>query len=318
MPKNHTNLSLREAVNLLTYSYDIPYSTREKIYFKILNSFSPDLLRLDSSSSPLTSEIFDFSCLPFRSLKGQGFQYLANLSSTFKNELVSFAKQNLQIISNSPKSQVPPEVLHSHPPLLKLFCSRHIVDPISDYLNIIPSIQYISLWQTNPTKDYARTSEMYWHMDHHGHKFVKAFYYLSDVQLGDGHHEFILNSHIQPSFDTTLASKAPKLTKSLSSKRVLRGKFQLADDLLLPIMDRCLSIVGPSGSGFMEDTRGLHRGTPIISQSSRIILQALFVPFDSMKDPIHKVSISSHVASEIQRCNSYTQSEISKLLSIIN
>ena len=66
----------------------------------------------------------------------------------------------------------------------------------------------------------------------------------------------------------------------------------MSDDVVLPIIDRCISVVG-SGIGFMEDTLGLHRGTPIISDRSRIILQALFVPFDSMKDPVHKVSNST-------------------------
>ena len=155
-------------------------------------------------------------------------------------------------------------------------------------------------------------------MDHHGHKFVKVFYYLTDVALGDGHHEYILDSHFQPSFDAYLNVKAPQILKHLSSKRVLRGKHQLSDDVLLPILARRLSVVGPRGSGFMEDTRGLHRGTPIISDRSRIILQALFVAFDSMKDPIHKVSISPDVCSKIQRNNSYTQVELSKILSIIS
>ena len=92
----------------------------------------------------------------------------------------------------------------------------------------------------------------------------------------------------------------------------------MSDDVVLPIMDRCISVVGSSGMGFMEDTRGLHRGTPIISNNSSIILQALFVPFDSMKDPVHKVLIPPELIANIQRHNSYTKSEVSKILSIIN
>ena len=204
------------------------------------------------------------------------------------HQYLDFATQCFEDIPNSPKSQVPPDLLHSNSSLLSLFCSRHIVEPIANYLNIIPSLQYISLWKTDPTLDSQRTSEMFWHMDHHGHKFVKVFFYLSDVALGDGHHEFIINSHSQSSFDHFLSDKSPLLYKHLTLKRQLRGKHQLSDDVVLPIMDRCISVVGSSGMGFMEDTRGLHRGTPIISNTSRIILQALFVPFDSMKDPVHR------------------------------
>ena len=319
MPNTKSLLSLRQALDLLTYSYDIPYSKRAQIYSHILNTFPNDLLR--SSSSPIcsdTSSIFDFSALPFHSLIGDGFQYLPSLSKSLARDILSFASTSFHDIPDSPKEQVPPHLLHSNPHLLSLFCSRHIVEPIASYLNIIPSIQYISLWKTNPTSDSVRTSEMYWHMDHHGHKFVKVFFYLSDVELGDGHHQFISNSHLQPDFDDFLCKKSPLLFEHLSCKRKLRGQHQLSDDVLLPIMDSCISVVGPCGSGFMEDTRGLHRGTPIILDRSRIILQALFVPFDSMKDPIHKVQISPDIIQLIQCKNSYTKAEISKLLSIIN
>lgn len=319
MSKINSTLSLRQAVNLLTYSYDIPFSKREKIYFQILRTFPADLLRLPSSPLfPASPLIFDFSALPFHSLNGDGFQYLPSLSKSFTTDILSFAKQSFQVIPNSPKSQVPPDLLHANPSLLRLFCSRHIVDPIANYLHIIPSLQYISLWKTDPTPDSQRTSEMFWHMDHHGHKFVKVFFYLSDVALGDGHHDFVTNTHIQSSFDQYLSAKSPLLLKHISLKRHLRGKHQLSDDVVLPIIDRCISVVGSSGIGFMEDTRGLHRGTPIISDRSRIILQALFVPFDSMKDPVHKVSIPPDLIANIQLHNSYTKSEVGKLLSIIN
>tara|TARA_B100000674_G_scaffold499329_1_gene544073 strand:- start:3559 stop:4518 length:960 start_codon:yes stop_codon:yes gene_type:complete len=319
MPKSKSSLSLRQALNLLTYSYDTPYSQRAQIYSHILSTFSSDLLRLSSSSIRSdTSSIFDFSELPFHSLIGDGFQYLPSLSTSYIRDILSFATKTFQDIPDSCKAQVPPNLLHSNPTLLSLFCSRHIVDPIAHYLNIIPSIQYISLWKTDPTIDSARTSEMYWHMDHHGHKFVKVFFYLSDVDLGDGHHQFISNSHIQSDFDDFVSKKSPLLFQHLTSKRRLRGKHYMSDDVLLPIMDRCISVVGSCGLGFMEDTRGLHRGTPIISDRSRVILQALFVPFDSMKDPIVKVNIPPDLIRQIQRHNSYTKVEVSKILSIIN
>lgn len=318
MPKKTSSLSLPDAVNLLTYSYDTPYSLRQQIYSQILSSYSFDLLRPNLSSlSTGSPNIFDFSDLSFSTLTGSGFQYLPSLSPSFTQELLTFATDNLQDIPNSPKSQVPAKALHGSTPLLRLFCSRQIIDPIALYLNIIPSIQYISLWRTEPSSDYSRTSEMHWHMDHHGHKFVKVFFYLTDVQFGDGHHEFILNSHCQTYFDSYLDKNFPQLLKTIALKRKLRGKFHLPDDLLLPILDRRLSLVGSRGTGFMEDTRGLHRGTPIISDRPRIILQALFVPFDSMKDPIDKVSISPDIVSKIRSYNSYTQSEVSKILSII-
>jgi hypothetical protein len=303
---------------LLTYDYDSPYTEREKLYRIILNSYDSSLIfPYDYYISSDASKNFNLSSPNIPSLIQSGFQYLPPLSFSLLAKLLALASANLTPLVDSPKSVVPPEILHSSLPVLSLFSSRHIIDIVSRYLGIFPSIQYISLWKTDSTSS-LRTPEMYWHVDHHGHKFIKAFYYLTDVLLGFGHHEFICETHHQPSFDSFLQSNQPNFISHIHRKRRERGKYRLPDDLLLPFLPKTLRLDGQAGSGFMEDTRGLHRGTAIISNVPRIIIQALYVPFNSMKDPIDTGCLDSNSRNQIRSENSYTDLELNKLFHLIH
>lgn len=302
----------------LTYNYSSSYSSRESLYNKLLNGFHHSLITpyIGYSSGSFYNN-FSPSQSSELSLFHSGYQFLPALSPSLLSQLLDFALNNLVQLPDSPKSTVSPKLLHSSDIILSLFSSRLIVDAISRYLGVFPSIQYVSLWKTSSSSDVLRTPEMYWHMDHHGHKFVKVFFYLTDVHLGSGHHEFLINTHNQSSFDCFLSSNYPSFLPFLDLKRKHRGKYQLSDDLLLPLLSNLIQVQGSAGTGFMEDTRGLHRGTSIINASPRIILQALYVPFNSMKDPIDKGSLDLNCIKDIQSSNSYTKIEMSKLFQLI-
>ena len=96
-----------------------------------------------------------------------------------------------------------------------------------------------------------------------------------------------------------------------------RGGFLIHDDSLLPLWDSVISVVGKAGRGFMEDTRGLHRGTILPSSHKRIIIQALFLPFNSGKDPIYRPTISNDHLSHVKSENEYTGTEMRKLFQLL-
>ena len=50
-----------------------------------------------------------------------------------------------------------------------------MIRPTQHYLDIFPSIQFIAAWEVEGGEKPTRNNEMYWHMDHHEHKFVKVF-----------------------------------------------------------------------------------------------------------------------------------------------
>ena len=96
------------------------------------------------------------------------------------------------------------------------------------------------------------------HRDVDSLKFVKAFYYLKDVEDGDGHHEIYLGTH-----------------KNIPwALRLIRRYTE--DDLTANGVPLNLKKVkGKAGSGFIENTTAFHRGTVPV-KGDRIILSMSF------------------------------------------
>lgn len=174
--------------------------------------------------------------------------------------------------------------LSENPDLLKIATNDQVLFLLSKYFGCLPKIQFMTAWKTYQNDH--ELGEMFFHMDHHGHKFAKLFMYLNDVDLGDGHHEFVSSSHNWIVFKKTLAKpNLINLKNQIYAKRKWKGSFWVNNEVVNRfIPDSILKISGKAGSLFLEDTRGLHRGTRIISGKPRTIFQVLFTPFDSRKD----------------------------------
>ena len=70
------------------------------------------------------------------------------------------------------------------------------------------------------------------------------------------------NTHYQPSLDNTLKHAPNDLKSDLLQKRKMKGKFPMNNDLVRSFFGKSvLKIAGKAGICFVEDTRGLHRGT---------------------------------------------------------
>lgn len=133
---------------------------------------------------------------------------------------------------------------------------------------------------------------MSFHMDHHGHKFLKLFFYLTDVSLSEGHHEFIVQTHIQNNFDELikkLDNKNKHLFTQIKSKRQYGGNFLINDKLIEKFLKKnIIQIHGKARLPFIEDTRGLHRGTSFKDAPKRTVFQVLYTSSNNYKDPIKK------------------------------
>lgn len=172
--------------------------------------------------------------------------------------------------------------------ILKLATDNDILTLAANYFESQPKVAFIASWTTY-ADDPEDLGEMYFHMDHHGHKFLKMFYYLTDVDEGDGHHEYvskttdhILNNGKLASWRKTM----PDLAREYEKKRRLKGSYKVNEEVIHNhLQDDILKIYGKAGSCFIEDTYGLHRGTPIKNASLRTILQVCYAPKVHEKDP---------------------------------
>lgn len=94
------------------------------------------------------------------------------------------------------------------------------------------------------------------HFDLDDYRFMKFFFYLSDVDLDAGPHTFMRGTHTS------------KKLKDLFPVRRFTDR-EVHDQWG---KDRELNVVGPAGTGFGVDTFGLHKGTPP-RRTDRLLLQ---------------------------------------------
>lgn len=98
-----------------------------------------------------------------------------------------------------------------------------------------------SSWNTNPFQTASGITK--WHRDRDGHKVLKFFVYLKDTDIETGPHIFAINSHKE------------KFIKFIP-------QFRYDDAIVEKYYKKSVTFCGPKGFCFVEDTTGLHKGTP--------------------------------------------------------
>ncbi len=185
--------------------------------------------------------------------------------------------------------------LSSSRAFLELALNPKVLYMVKEYLGVWPRIAYLAVWKVEPNAE--DLGEMNFHMDHHGFKYIKAFYYLSSIEDGGGQHEYIEGSHNENRFDKKLNridKNKSEIWPEIKLKRQKKGKFKLNTQLLQKYLkDDIVKKIGKSGTSFLEDTNGLHRGTKIKNGKERILFQVLYTPFVMSKDIQQKSNLRS-------------------------
>jgi hypothetical protein len=118
------------------------------------------------------------------------------------------------------------------------------------YLGTIPRLIGVNLWWSYPvvsSPEERNDAAQMFHYDLDDFKFIKFFFYLTDVDEHAGPHVVIKGTHRRKAFTSTLD----------------RLKVRRYTDQEIAAMypdDRILPIVGPAGTGFAEDTLAIHKG----------------------------------------------------------
>lgn len=152
--------------------------------------------------------------------------------------------------------------------------SRLVSDPIllsiaCRYLESTPTFVGANLWWTFPViasdADRNRHAHLF-HRDVDDFRFLKFFFYLTDVAPGEGAHVCVAASHHRP----PLTRPGDRWNIRRYSDEEISAQFPAAD-----IREIC----GAAGTGFAENTLCVHKGlTPI--RESRLLLQLQFSLFD--------------------------------------
>jgi hypothetical protein len=137
------------------------------------------------------------------------------------------------------------------------------------YLGTSPHFLGCNLWWTFPTKP-IREDQLkhahFFHRDIDDFRFVKFFFYLSDVQTGDGGHWIVRGSNCK---SPHIRFRDHFVVRRFDDEEI--RSFYSADDIL--------EVTGSKGTGFAEDTLCVHKAASPI-RMPRLILQLQFALFD--------------------------------------
>ncbi len=129
-----------------------------------------------------------------------------------------------------------------------------------EYLGFNPVFDVLTMWWSARTGDeqlQSRAAQRY-HFDMDRLKFVKFFVYLTDVDTETGPHCYVRGSHQRKPAD-------------------LRKDDRLSDEEVLQhyAPEDVVELVGEAGTILAVDTRGFHKGKPLV-QRDRLIFQVQF------------------------------------------
>lgn len=133
---------------------------------------------------------------------------------------------------------------------MRALCDSPVVHAIARaYLGHHAKLVSRQLWWTFPTQADEKTRRKvahYYHRDIDDWAFLKFFFYVTPVQLGDGSHHFVRGSH-RPGWKQ-LSVEALQKTR-WTDERIRRGYGA----------ERMIEFHGDAGMGFAEDTFGVHK-----------------------------------------------------------
>jgi ectoine hydroxylase-related dioxygenase (phytanoyl-CoA dioxygenase family) len=144
-----------------------------------------------------------------------------------------------------------------------LMCDPSIIHVAQNYLETTPIVDVVGMWwNTDFQKEPDSEAAQYFHFDMDRIKWLKFFFYLTDVDEEKGPHSFVEGSHRDGGIPFSMTSKGyARLSDEEVSKYYGKDKIKV--------------FTAPKGTIIAEDTRGLHKGTNVIN-GDRLLFQIQF------------------------------------------
>ena len=214
-----------------------------------------------------------------------------NVKQAYTNEKVLFDKNN----PISPRYQYNDEEVFRCAPLQELIFDQSLFGFAQEYLGCKPILDIVAFWWSAPFDGKAKNAaaQMY-HFDLDRIKFIKFFFYLTDVDAETGPHCYV------------------KSSQGTLPKEVNRdGRFE--DDEIAAIYgkENLLELTGKRGTIMAVDTRGFHKGKEL-TKGERLLFQIQYTNsmFGQSYGKFDAEKIDKQYADLIQK-HSYSYSNIS-------
>ncbi len=224
----------------------------------------------------MSDERLDWSVM---SLRKDGFVLFdAKLSPEVCAELRRFAETTPALPDGEGGEHISPAIYNRNSPLSRRyqFSERDVLTSVTAqrlmadesllafaqaYFGAAPLFDFAAMWWSSTFSEQpGHQAAQLFHFDFDRLKWVKLFFYLTDVTDDRGPHCFVRGSHRRG-----LPGAGPLLA---------RGYARLSDDEVIAAFgrDKIASITGSAGTVIAVDTRGFHKGLVPIA-GDRLILQ---------------------------------------------
>jgi hypothetical protein len=185
----------------------------------------------------------------------------------------------------SPRYQFNDTQVLSCLPLQKLIFDRSLFAFAQEYLGCKPILDIVAFWWSAPFGGKARNAaaQMY-HFDLDRIKFIKFFFYLTDVDTLTGPHCYVKGSH-----------------KTLPKEIDRDGRFEDEEIAAVYGAENLLELAGKKGTIMAVDTRGFHKGKEL-EHGERLLFQIQYTNsmFGQSYDSFDAKLIFPEYADQIQ------------------
>jgi Phytanoyl-CoA dioxygenase (PhyH) len=156
-----------------------------------------------------------------------------------------------------------PDMLVNDPDIQSLVTDTALISVVQNYIGSKPVLDEVNLWWSTAygAKADDSAAQLY-HFDMDRIRWLKVFFYITDVGPDNGPHCFVIGSH---------------KTKGIPSSLLDRGYARISDEEVRTKygQERLIAFTAPRGTIIAEDTRGLHKGLPVL-RGHRLILEFEF------------------------------------------
>jgi hypothetical protein len=186
------------------------------------------------------------------------------------------------------------------PHLIEALTSERVLDICEGYLGARPMLFSLNVYWSFPGHAASAAAQDY-HRDIDHPRFCVLFVYLNDVEEHNGPHEFIVGTHDVDRARQFLEANGQDYTAE--ELFALPGDGYGQESLYRRLFgDQILTIAGPAGTAFIEDTYGLHRGRPP-QHAPRLAAWARYTRFPSPPslDPVSMSILGDRYPSDERR-----------------
>lgn len=157
--------------------------------------------------------------------------------------------------------------LVNQPEIQEILADESLMAFAQEYLGGSPILDLVSMWWHAPFKQEADQNAAQWfHFDMERVKWIKFFFYITDVDTNSGPHTFIPKTH---------------RTRGIPAALRRKGYVRLSDEEVSDhfSQDSWQEFTGKRGTLIVEDTRGLHKGKHCLS-GDRLLFQLEYTVSD--------------------------------------